>query len=58
MFLATVTQASPLRVRQDGATSDSVASVVNRADSWAPALSDRVLVEQIGSRLLVVGELA
>lgn len=53
--MATVTDDSPLRVRQDGAATDSPATVLTRADAWTPAVDDRVLVELIGSRLLVLG---
>lgn len=56
MFMATVTQDSPLRVLEDGATSDTAATVLGRADAWAPAEGDRVLVVRDGSRLIVLGE--
>jgi hypothetical protein len=58
MLLATVTQASPLLVRIDGSTTAISASVLSRADSYAPALNARVLVLQQGSRLIVLGGLS
>jgi hypothetical protein len=57
-FLATVTQESPLKVRIDGATTSVSASVLTRADTYAPALNARVLVLQRGSRLIVLGGLS
>jgi len=53
--LATVTNASPLRVRVDGAASDSPATVVERADSYAPAANDRVLVGSSAGVVYVFG---
>jgi hypothetical protein len=55
MLLATVTQAAPLLVRVDGSTTAVSASVLKRGDTYAPALNDRVLVLQRGSRLIVLG---
>lgn len=48
--LATVTQASPLRVQMDGATVDSDAAYVGTA----PGLGDRVIVTDYGRTLLVI----
>lgn len=45
---ATVTQASPLRVRVDGATTSTAAQ-------GSAALGARVFVEQVGTTVLVVG---
>jgi hypothetical protein len=55
MLLATVTQASPLLVRVDGSATAVSASVLSRADAYAPALNARVLVLRRGSRLIVLG---
>jgi hypothetical protein len=55
MLLATVTQASPLLVTIDGSTTAVSVSVLKRGDTYAPALNDRVLVLQRGSRLIVLG---
>lgn len=56
MMFATVTTAAPLRVRLDLAASDSEALLIQRDDSYAPAVDDRVCVDTIGTghRLVVV----
>lgn len=53
MTYATVTQASPLLVRVDGA---ATATTCLRLASYTPALSDRVVVERFGSQLLALGK--
>jgi hypothetical protein len=53
--LATVTNASPLRVLLDGSTVDAPAKVLARADSWAPAAGDRVVTWLVRGTLYVVG---
>jgi hypothetical protein len=50
---ATVTQASPLLVRLDGA---ATASSATRLASYTPTLSHRVLVVQLGTGLVVLGQ--
>lgn len=51
---ATVTQASPLRVRLDGATTDSVATRL--AAYAAPTVGHRVRVLIDGTSLCVLGQ--
>lgn len=49
MQLATVTSASPLRVRLDLAATDSEATMIQRSDMFTPAVDDRVCVDTIGA---------
>lgn len=49
---ATVTQASPLLVKVDGAATATAAETLN---GYAPALNHRVRVAVVGSTLLVLG---
>jgi hypothetical protein len=50
---ATVSQASPLQVTLDGATT---ASNAVKLASYTPTLTDRVAVVRLGSQLLVLGK--
>lgn len=50
---ATVTQASPLKVKLDGA---STATASQALASYTPAVNDRVVVTRIGSVLLTLGK--
>lgn len=53
---ATVTQASPLKVKVDGATAPTPAKGLTTAGgTYAPALNTRVLVELVGRVLYVIG---
>lgn len=52
MQLATVTQASPLQVRIDGAATATNAQGVT---GYAPALNTRVLVDLVGRIVYVFG---
>ncbi len=53
MTKATVTQASPLLVRLDGA---STAVAALKLTSYTPAAGDRVAVSQLDTSLLVIGK--
>jgi hypothetical protein len=53
--LATVTNASPLRVLLDGSTADAPAKVLARADGWAPVMGDRVVTWLVRGTMYVVG---
>lgn len=52
---ATVTQASPLKVKTDGA---STAVAAQRLASYTATLNDRVVVTMLGSVVLVLGKVA
>lgn len=55
VIAATVTTATPLTVTLDGSTTAAPARVMGRADSWAPAVGTRVIVEAVGRALYVLG---
>lgn len=52
MQLATVTQASPLQVRLDGA---ATATNAKGMSGYAPAVNARVLVQMVGRAVYVLG---
>ena len=54
LLLGTATATAPLTVRLDGAATSSPAS---RLSSYAPTVSDRVLVARYGTTIVVLGKL-